>query len=154
MTADLDPVAASTAPRNVVLAYHTMAHFYAHDRLVNDTPGGAGRFTVITYALVPMLWLAFIGAAWFVTHTPLPWHGWLAMVLATGVVGDDALYRPVDATIDRYDLRSGDMVWCVIPYDLGPDRSLQACRFAPTTAVDRVVDERGTGTWIQGWRVR
>lgn len=41
----------------------------------------------ITYALVPMLWLAFIGAAWFVTHTPLPWHGWLAMVLATGVVG-------------------------------------------------------------------
>ena len=119
MTADLDPVAASTAPRNVVLAYHTMAHFYAHDRLVNDTPGGAGRFTVVRDRF-----------------------------------GDDALYRPVDATIDRYDLRSGDMVWCVIPYDLGPDRSLQACRFAPTTAVDRVVDERGTGTWIQGWRVR
>ena len=119
MTADLDPVAESPAPHNVVLAYHVMSHFYAHDRLVNDTAGGASRFTVVRERF-----------------------------------GDRSLYQPVDGTIDRYDLRSGDMVWCVIPYDLGPDRSLQACRFSPTTPVDRVVDERGVGTWVQGWRVR
>lgn len=41
----------------------------------------------ITWALVPMLWAAFIFAAWFVTTQPLPWHGLLAVVLATGVVG-------------------------------------------------------------------
>lgn len=41
----------------------------------------------ITWALVPMLWAAFIFAAWFATTQPLPWHGLLAVVLATGVVG-------------------------------------------------------------------
>ena len=41
----------------------------------------------ITFALVPVLWAAFIFAAWFVARHGLPWHGWLAMVLATGAVG-------------------------------------------------------------------
>ncbi|MDO8341049.1 MAG: alkane 1-monooxygenase, partial [Candidatus Woesebacteria bacterium] len=41
----------------------------------------------ITYALVPVLWLAFIFSAWFVAAHPLPWHGLLAMVLITGSVG-------------------------------------------------------------------
>ena len=41
----------------------------------------------ITYALVPVLWLAFIFSAWFVASHPLPWHGLLAMVLITGSVG-------------------------------------------------------------------
>ncbi|TXK64920.1 alkane 1-monooxygenase [Alkalisalibacterium limincola] len=41
----------------------------------------------ITWALVPMLWAAVIFAAWFATTQPLPWHGLLAVVLSTGVVG-------------------------------------------------------------------
>ncbi len=41
----------------------------------------------ITYALVPMLWAAFIFAAWFVTHYELPSHAVLAVVISTGVVG-------------------------------------------------------------------
>ena len=41
----------------------------------------------VTYALVPLLWGAFIYGAWFVMRHPLPWHGVLALVLATGAVG-------------------------------------------------------------------
>ena len=41
----------------------------------------------ITWAVVPLLWAAFILAAWFVATQPIAWHGHLAMVLATGVVG-------------------------------------------------------------------
>jgi alkane 1-monooxygenase len=41
----------------------------------------------VTYALVPILWGAFIFSAWFVTHYALPWYGWVAMVFITGSVG-------------------------------------------------------------------
>jgi len=41
----------------------------------------------ITYALVPILWLAFIFCVWFVSAYSLPWHGMLAMVIITGSVG-------------------------------------------------------------------
>jgi alkane 1-monooxygenase len=48
----------------------------------------ADRFyRVITWLLVPMLWAEFIFAAWFVSSHELPWHGWLAVALSTGVVG-------------------------------------------------------------------
>lgn len=41
----------------------------------------------ITWALVPLLWLAIVFAAWFVMRHPLPLHGLVAVVLSTGVVG-------------------------------------------------------------------
>jgi len=41
----------------------------------------------ITYALLPILWLAFAFCVWFVARHSLPWHGLLAMVLITGAVG-------------------------------------------------------------------
>ena len=41
----------------------------------------------ITYLLAPVLWLSFIFSAWFATHTPLPLHGWVALVLICGSVG-------------------------------------------------------------------
>jgi alkane 1-monooxygenase len=41
----------------------------------------------ITYALVPVLWAAFVFAAWFVASHDLPWHAWIAMVLNAGAVG-------------------------------------------------------------------
>lgn len=41
----------------------------------------------ITWALVPMLWAAFVFAAWFVSRHLLPWHGVLAVIISTGVVG-------------------------------------------------------------------
>jgi alkane 1-monooxygenase len=37
--------------------------------------------------LVPVLWGAFVFAAWFVATHDLPWYAWLAMVLNTGAVG-------------------------------------------------------------------
>jgi alkane 1-monooxygenase len=44
-------------------------------------------YRYITYALVPVLWGAFVFAAWFVAAHDLPWYAWLAMVLNTGAVG-------------------------------------------------------------------
>jgi alkane 1-monooxygenase len=44
-------------------------------------------YRYITYALVPVLWGAFVFAAWFVASHELPWYAWLAMVLNTGAVG-------------------------------------------------------------------
>lgn len=44
-------------------------------------------YRYIIWALVPMLWAWFIFAAWFVATHALPWHGVLAVTLATGVVG-------------------------------------------------------------------
>lgn len=44
-------------------------------------------YRYVTYALVPMLWACFIFAAWFVARQDLPWHGWLAVALSTGIVG-------------------------------------------------------------------
>jgi len=41
----------------------------------------------VTYALVPMLWAAFIYATWFSQTAPLTWVGQLGLVLATGGVG-------------------------------------------------------------------
>jgi alkane 1-monooxygenase len=41
----------------------------------------------ITYLLVPILWIAFIFSAWFVSSQYLPAHAWVAMVLITGSVG-------------------------------------------------------------------
>lgn len=41
----------------------------------------------VTFALVPLLWGAFIYAAWFSQTAPLTWAGQLGLVLATGGVG-------------------------------------------------------------------
>jgi alkane 1-monooxygenase len=41
----------------------------------------------VTWALVPLLWGAFVYGAWFATTTPLGWAGRLAVVLTTGMVG-------------------------------------------------------------------
>lgn len=45
----------------------------------------------ITWALVPILWSAFVFCAWFVSSRDLPWHGVLAMVLIGGSVGGFAI---------------------------------------------------------------
>lgn len=41
----------------------------------------------VTFALVPLLWAAFIGAAWFSQTAELTWLGQLGLVLSTGVIG-------------------------------------------------------------------
>jgi alkane 1-monooxygenase len=41
----------------------------------------------ITFALVPLLWAAFVYAAWFSQTAPLSWAGQLGLVIATGGVG-------------------------------------------------------------------
>lgn len=44
-------------------------------------------YRVIAWMMVPLLWIAFVFAAWFVARHDLPGHGLLAMVIATGVIG-------------------------------------------------------------------
>jgi len=41
----------------------------------------------VTFALVPLLWGAFVYGAWFCMRTPLTWAGQLAVVMTTGMVG-------------------------------------------------------------------
>ena len=44
-------------------------------------------YRVITWIMVPLLWFAFGFVAWFVARHPLPWHGLVAVTIATGVIG-------------------------------------------------------------------
>jgi alkane 1-monooxygenase len=44
-------------------------------------------YRVVTWALAPLLWGAFIYGAWFYTTTPLSWGGRIAGVLSIGAVG-------------------------------------------------------------------
>jgi alkane 1-monooxygenase len=44
-------------------------------------------YRVVTYALVPLLWAAWIGAAWFSQTAGLSWGGLLGLVISTGGVG-------------------------------------------------------------------
>ncbi len=41
----------------------------------------------ITYAMVPVLWGAFVFSVWFAARHNLPLHGWVAMVFIMGSVG-------------------------------------------------------------------
>ena len=41
----------------------------------------------VTYATVPVLWLAFIGSIWYLVTQPLPLHAQIAMVLSAGLIG-------------------------------------------------------------------
>jgi alkane 1-monooxygenase len=44
-------------------------------------------YRYITYAVVPVLWMTCIFAAWFVSRHSLPWYGELAVILTTGSAG-------------------------------------------------------------------
>jgi alkane 1-monooxygenase len=44
-------------------------------------------YRYITYAVVPVLWITYIFAAWFVSRHALPWYGELAVILTTGSAG-------------------------------------------------------------------
>jgi len=41
----------------------------------------------VTFALVPLLWMAFIGAAWFSQRADVSWVGLLGLIISTGGVG-------------------------------------------------------------------
>ncbi len=41
----------------------------------------------ITFALVPVMWIGIIFSAWFVATQPLPFHGILAVVISSGLMG-------------------------------------------------------------------
>lgn len=44
-------------------------------------------YRYITYALVPVMWAGIIFCAWFIGTQALPWHGLLAVVISTGMMG-------------------------------------------------------------------
>jgi alkane 1-monooxygenase len=44
-------------------------------------------YRYITYAVVPVLWISYIFAAWFVGRHAVPWYGLLAVIFTTGSAG-------------------------------------------------------------------
>ncbi len=44
-------------------------------------------YRYITYAVVPVLWITYIFAAWFVSHYALPWYAQVAVIISTGAAG-------------------------------------------------------------------
>jgi alkane 1-monooxygenase len=61
---------------------------------VDDPPNAALKalendryYRLITWMIVPLLWLFFIAAAWFYATVELPLHAVIALLIATGVVG-------------------------------------------------------------------
>lgn len=44
-------------------------------------------YRYITYAVAPVLWIAFIASVWFLCTYPLPWHAQLAVMLGAGLSG-------------------------------------------------------------------
>jgi alkane 1-monooxygenase len=44
-------------------------------------------YRYITYAVVPVLWVTYVFAAWFVSRQSLPWYGELGVILTTGAAG-------------------------------------------------------------------
>lgn len=44
-------------------------------------------YRYITWGVVPLLWAWWSFAAWYAATADLPWHGWAALALSTGLVG-------------------------------------------------------------------
>jgi alkane 1-monooxygenase len=44
-------------------------------------------YRYITYAVVPVLWMTYIFAAWFVSRYALPWYAQVAVIISTGAAG-------------------------------------------------------------------
>ncbi len=44
-------------------------------------------YRYITYAVVPVLWITYIFAAWFVSRHALPWYAQIAVIITTGAAG-------------------------------------------------------------------
>ena len=43
------------------------------------------------------------------------------------VIGDPLVYSGLSSAIDEMNLIDGAEVWCIIPYEIGPDSTEQAC---------------------------
>lgn len=66
---------------------------------------------------------------------------------------DRSLFSPLDGVLRDQQVKSGDLVWCLMPWELGVDTQL-ACRFDDPTKLEPVIDERGRGSVIKAYRVR
>src|SRR4051812_24587631 len=44
-------------------------------------------YRYVTYAVVPVLWISYIFAAWFVSHHALPWYALIPVIMTTGSAG-------------------------------------------------------------------
>lgn len=64
--------------------------------------------------------------------------------------GDRSLIDDLDGELTRAGLASFDAVWCVVPFELGPDDADLACRLG-APGWTREIDHRGTRAIIIGW---
>jgi hypothetical protein len=66
------------------------------------------------------------------------------------VNGSDELYNETDQAILDAGWQRGDAVWCVIPYEVGPDTADRACHVTLPGLTQRYSERLGRA-WIIGW---
>ncbi|MFM7698362.1 MAG: fatty acid desaturase, partial [Limnohabitans sp.] len=76
-------------------------------------------YRYITYALVPVLWAAFVFSVWFVANHDLPWHGVWAMVLAAGAVGGFGINLAHELGHKHNRLERTLALWVLVPSAYG-----------------------------------
>jgi len=123
LTYDLQVIGNSPAQRNLVFQYHPLAHFYADNELLN-TSHGDRTFEIISEALG-----------------------------ADGRGDSEWLFGPLDGVLSERQMHTGDIVWCVIPLELG-EKTYQACQFSDLSRLDPLPEIDGRGAKIKAYRVR
>jgi hypothetical protein len=122
ITADMAPIAASPYEDNVVITYHWMTKWSAHDLLVN---GGTRHRRFVIVGEKRDLDVEYIA---------------LEQPVYTDVAGLVRRIAPPTAA-----------VWCVVPYDVGPDAGTRACQLGPTGR-ERLVVNHGERGEITLWK--
>lgn len=80
-------------------------------------------------------------------------HGDRTFEIVAENPGEEWLYAPLDSVLRDKSVSSGDIVWCVMPLELG-DKTYEACRFDDPSRLELVSEYSGRGAAVRGYRVR
>lgn len=133
--------------------------FYFHHFSPNPHTFGRGLYVDLTYvgqsSASRNLVIQYHHLAHFYDHdllinTAHPGH---RFDIVSQTVGDPSLTRSIDPVLQRARLRTGDEVWCVIPFDVGAPAYFQDCSFHDPR-LHQVLDLHGRGARIKAFLVQ
>lgn len=117
---DLNLIRSSPYDRNIVLSYHFMSHWYVHDALLNASDRGFLEMPVRRFTIL------------------------------REKNGSRELMEGADQSLLNAGWSKGTAVWCVIPYEVGPEATDLACRIG-LSGLKQKVFVRGKRAIIAGW---